>query len=140
MLPLLGVIRAGLHHGRRFLLQSRSIPGSSHLALTDGEHGNEVGAVTSRHFEHGAMHDGRKRRIPGNVPLRAEIEAGNIHEGTHIIENMLAGTQVNDLTPSEVHAGLVRSSALVGDAAHEMEDLAEDAHEEEHDEPEGHGH
>ena len=53
---------------------------------------------------------------------------------------MLAGTQVNDLTPSEVHAGLVRSSALVGDAAHEMEDLAEDAHEEEHDEPEGHGH
>jgi len=71
---------------------------------------------------------------------KAEIEAGNIHEGTHIIENMLAGTQVNDLTPSEVHAGLVRSSALVGDAAHEMEDLAEDAHEEEHDEPEGHGH
>ena len=110
---------------------------------------------------------------------KAEIEAGNIHEGTHIIENMLAGTQVNDLTPSEMHVGLARSSALVGDAegalhhlehisealssdpelagqveeiqelleseelgdaAHEMEDLAEDAHEEEHDEPEGHGH
>jgi mono/diheme cytochrome c family protein len=110
---------------------------------------------------------------------KAEVEAGNLHEGPHIIENMLAGTQVNDLTPSEMHAGLARSSALVGDAdgalhhldhisealsadpvlagqvaeirellesgelgdaAHEAEELVEDAHEEEHDEPEGHGH
>ena len=92
---------------------------------------------------------------------------------------MLAGTQVNDLTPSEMHASLARSSALVGDAegtmhhldhisqalsgnpalaaqmaeirellesedlgdaAHELKDLAGDAHEEKHHEPEGHGH
>ena len=92
---------------------------------------------------------------------------------------MVAGTQVNDLTPSEMHASLARSSALVGDAegtmhhldhisqalsgnpalaaqmaeirellesedlgdaAHELKDLVEDAHEEKHHEPEGHGH
>ena len=92
---------------------------------------------------------------------------------------MLAGTQVNDLTPSEMHASLARSSALVGnaegtmrhlehisqalsgnpafaaqmaeirellesedlgDAAHELKDLVGGAHEEKHNEPEGHGH
>jgi len=78
-------------------------------------------------------HDYIKRIDGPNVTINGRV-------GWSCAENMLAGTQVNDLTPSEVHAGLVRSSALVGDAAHEMEDLAEDAHEEEHDEPEGHGH
>ena len=50
------------------------------------------------------------------VEAKKEIEAGNIHEGMHIIETMLAGIQVDDLTPSEMHAGLARSSALIGDA------------------------
>ena len=47
---------------------------------------------------------------------KAEIEAGSLHEGAHIMENMLAGTEVTDLTPSEMHAGLARSSALIDDA------------------------
>ena len=41
----------------------------------------------------------------------------------HVIENMVAGTQVNDLTPSEMHASLARSSALVGDAEGTMHHL-----------------
>ena len=53
----------------------------------------------------------------------AEIESSDLHEGTHIIENMVAGTQVNDLTPSEMHASLARSSALVGDAEGTMHHL-----------------
>ena len=36
---------------------------------------------------------------------------------------MVAGTQVNDLTPSEMHASLARSSALVGDAEGTMHHL-----------------
>ncbi len=110
---------------------------------------------------------------------KAEIEAGNIHEGQHIIENMLAGVQVADLTPSEMHTSLARSSALIddaeaalhhldhisdalgddpdvagrvaeirellesgslSDAAHELEELVGEAHEEEHVEEEEHGH
>ncbi|MCH8801211.1 MAG: cytochrome c [Chloroflexi bacterium] len=110
---------------------------------------------------------------------KAEIESGNLHEGIHIIENMLAGVQLDDLTPSEMHAALARSSALVddadgalhhvdhisealsgdpavagrvaeirellksgdlADAAHELEELVGAAHEEEHEEDEGHGH
>ncbi len=55
------------------------------------------------------------------------IEAGNTHEGVHIIENMLAGIQVDDLTPSEMHANMARSSALVDDiegALHHMEHIS----------------
>ena len=37
---------------------------------------------------------------------------------------MVGGTQVNDLTPSEMHASLARSSALVGDAEGAMHHLA----------------
>ena len=54
---------------------------------------------------------------------KAELEAGNTHEAIHIIENMLAGTQVDDLTPSEMHAGLARSSALIGDAQQALHHL-----------------
>ena len=36
---------------------------------------------------------------------------------------MVAGTQVNDLTPSEMHASLARPSALVGDAEGTMHHL-----------------
>jgi mono/diheme cytochrome c family protein len=60
---------------------------------------------------------------------KAEIEAGNLHEGTHIIENMLAGVEVDDLTPSEMHASLARSSALIEDAAgalHHLDHIAPD--------------
>ena len=110
---------------------------------------------------------------------KAEIEAGKLHDGLHIIENMLAGVQVADLTPSEMHASLARSSALIddadgalhhldhifealsgepavagrvaeirellasgelADAAHELEEFVGAAHEEEHEEDEGHGH
>lgn len=59
---------------------------------------------------------------------RAEIEAGELHEGLHIIENMLAGVQVEDLTPSEMHAGLARSSALIDDAIgalHHLDHISE---------------
>jgi hypothetical protein len=60
---------------------------------------------------------------------KKEIEAGNLHEGTHIIENMLAGVEVDDLTPSEMHASLARSSALIDDAAgalHHLDHIAPD--------------
>ena len=59
---------------------------------------------------------------------RSEIEAGELHEGLHIIENMLAGVQVEDLTPSEMHAGLARSSALIDDAEgalHHLDHISE---------------
>ncbi len=46
---------------------------------------------------------------------KEETKAGNLHEGIHIIENMLAGVQVEDLTPSEMHANLARSSLLIDD-------------------------
>ncbi len=46
---------------------------------------------------------------------KEETEAGNLHESIHIIENMLAGVQVDDLTPSEMHASLARSSLLIDD-------------------------
>ena len=46
---------------------------------------------------------------------KEETEGGNLHESIHIIENMLAGTQLEDLTPSEMHASLARSSLVVDD-------------------------
>ncbi|MCH7737232.1 MAG: cytochrome c [Chloroflexi bacterium] len=143
------------------------------FALEDGDAeeavhhiGHIIGLVTGQHL------------AQMNV-AKEQIEAGELHEGTHTIENMLAGTEVNDLTPSEMHASLARSSALIGDAegtmhhldhisdvlsgdpavagqvadirellesrhlgdaAHELEDLVGTTHEEEHEEPEGHGH
>ncbi len=46
---------------------------------------------------------------------KGETERRNLHEAIHIIENMLAGVQVEDLTPSEMHARLARSSLLIDD-------------------------
>ena len=46
---------------------------------------------------------------------KEETEGGNLHESIHIIENMLAGIQLEDLTPSEMHASLARSSLVVDD-------------------------
>lgn len=57
-----------------------------------------------------------------------EIAEGNIHDAIHIIENMLAGVQVADLTPSEMHAGLARSSVLIDDidgALHHLDHFME---------------
>ena len=48
---------------------------------------------------------------------KEETQAGELHEAIHIIENMLAGVQVDDLTPSEMHASLARSSVLIDDIA-----------------------
>lgn len=59
---------------------------------------------------------------------KGETETGNIHEAIHIIEKMLAGVQVEDLTPSEMQASLARSSALVDDiegALHHLDHLME---------------
>lgn len=59
---------------------------------------------------------------------KAETEDGNLHEAIHIIENMLAGVQVDDLTPSEMHASLARSSALIDDidgAMHHLDHIVE---------------
>ncbi|NQW21850.1 MAG: cytochrome c [SAR202 cluster bacterium] len=59
---------------------------------------------------------------------KEETEAGNIHDAIHIIENMLAGIQVEDLTPSEMQASLARSSVLVDDiegALHHLDHLME---------------
>ena len=42
-------------------------------------------------------------------------EGGHLHEAITTIENMLAGVQVEDLTPSEMHASLARSSVLIDD-------------------------
>ena len=46
---------------------------------------------------------------------KQESEGADIHEAIHIIENMLAGVQVDDLTTSEMHAALARSSVLIDD-------------------------
>ena len=57
-----------------------------------------------------------------------ETTGGNLHEAIHIIENMLAGVQLDDLTPSEMHASLARSSVLIDDiegAVHHLEHLME---------------
>ena len=57
-----------------------------------------------------------------------ETTGGNLHEAIHIIENMLAGVQLDDLTPSEMHASLARSSVLIDDiegALHHLEHLME---------------
>ncbi len=59
---------------------------------------------------------------------KEETEAGNLHESIHIIENMLAGVQVDDLTPSEMHASLARSSLLIDDideALHHLDHFME---------------
>ena len=59
---------------------------------------------------------------------KAAAEAGQLHESIHIIENMLAGVQVEELTPSEMHASLARSSVLIDDidgALHHLEHLME---------------
>ena len=59
---------------------------------------------------------------------REETEGGHLHEAIHVIENMLAGVQVDDLTPSEMHASLARSSVLIDDidgALHHLEHLME---------------
>ncbi len=59
---------------------------------------------------------------------KAEIDGGGLHEAIHIIENMLAGVQVDDLTPSEMHASLARSSVLIDDidgALHHLDHLME---------------
>lgn len=143
------------------------------FALEDGEPGEAV-----HHLDH-IISLVTGQHLAQMNEAKASIEAGDIHEGTHIIENMLAGTQVNDLTPSEMHARLARSSVLVGDAeealhhlghisgalnespavaalveevrellaagelgdaAHELEEVAGEAHEEEHQEESGHGH
>ena len=44
-------------------------------------------------------------------------------KGIHIIVNMLAGVQVQDLTPSEMHAGLAGSSALIDNAEGALHNL-----------------
>ncbi len=57
-----------------------------------------------------------------------ETEGGELHEAIHIIENMLAGVQAEDLTPSEMHAALARSSALINDidgANHHLDHVME---------------
>ena len=59
---------------------------------------------------------------------REETEGGHLHEAVHIIENMLAGVQVDDLTPSEMHARLARSSVLIDDidgVLHHLDHLME---------------
>ena len=59
---------------------------------------------------------------------KQETDGGRIHEAIHIIENMLAGVQVDDLTPSEMHASLARSSVLIDDidgALHHLDHLME---------------
>lgn len=59
---------------------------------------------------------------------KEEATAGNLHEAIHLIENMLAGVQVDDLTPSEMHASLARSSVLIDDidgALHHLNHLME---------------
>ena len=59
---------------------------------------------------------------------KAETEGGNLHEAIHIIENMLSGVQVDDLTPSEMHASLARSSVLIDDingALHHLDHIME---------------
>ncbi len=59
---------------------------------------------------------------------REETEGGYLHEAVHIIENMLAGVQVDDLTASEMHASLARSSVLIDDidgALHHLDHLME---------------
>ncbi|MDA1128345.1 MAG: cytochrome c [Chloroflexi bacterium] len=48
---------------------------------------------------------------------KTDAEDGNLHDAIHIIENMLAGVQVADLTPSEMHASLARSSVMIDDIA-----------------------
>ena len=57
-----------------------------------------------------------------------ETTGGNLHEAIHIIENMLAGFQFDDLTPSEMPAPLARSSVLIDDidgAQHHLNHLME---------------
>jgi len=57
-----------------------------------------------------------------------ETTGGKLHEAVHIIENMLAGVQVEDLTPSEMHASLARSSVLIDDideALHHLDHFME---------------
>lgn len=59
---------------------------------------------------------------------KEKTEAGNLHDAIHIIENMLAGVQVEDLTPSEMHASLARSSVLIDDidgALHHLDHIME---------------
>jgi len=59
---------------------------------------------------------------------REETAGGHLHEAIHIIENMLAGVQVDDLTPSEMHASLARSSVLIDDidgVLHHLDHLME---------------
>ena len=62
------------------------------------------------------------------IEAKEETEGGQLHESIHIIENMLAGVQVDDLTPSEMHAALARSSVLIDDidgVLHHLDHLME---------------
>ena len=59
---------------------------------------------------------------------REATAGGSLHDAIHIIENMLAGVQVEDLTPSEMHARLARSSVLIDDvegALHHLDHVME---------------
>ena len=59
---------------------------------------------------------------------RQKAEAGEMHDAAHIIEGMLAGTQSEDLTPSEMQLKLASSAAIVDDAQgalHHLEHVSE---------------
>ena len=59
---------------------------------------------------------------------KENAEGGRLHEAIHIIEDMLAGVEVEDLTSSEMHASLARSSVLIDDvegALHHLEHVME---------------
>ncbi|MDA0264771.1 MAG: cytochrome c [Chloroflexi bacterium] len=72
-----------------------------------------IGQVTGQHLSQ--MKEAKKL-----------AEEGELHEAAHIVENMLAGVQVEDLTPSAMHASLARSSILIDDiegAQHQLDHL-----------------
>ena len=55
------------------------------------------------------------------------IGEGRIHDAAHVIETMLAGVGAKDLTPSEMHSDLARSSVLIDDideALHHLDHLS----------------
>ncbi|PKB71547.1 MAG: hypothetical protein BZY87_04660 [SAR202 cluster bacterium Io17-Chloro-G6] len=92
------------------------------FALEDGSAGEAV-----HHIDH-IIDQVTGQHLSQMEEAKEKTEGGHLHEALHIIENMLAGVQVDDLTPSEMHASLARSSALIDDidgALHHLDHFME---------------
>lgn len=92
------------------------------FALEDGSANEAV-----HHIDH-IITEVTGQHLSQMVEAKNETQEGHLHEAAHLIENMLAGVQVDDLTPSEMHASLARSSLLIDDitgALHHLDHVME---------------